>query len=177
MDFCLYGATRDDIPQVYIKSAFDLGAALGRRGHSLVFGAGATGLMGAAARGVRSQGGRLIGVAPRFFDEPGVLIQTCDEMVFTEDMRQRKKVMEERADGFIAVPGGIGTMDEFFEILTLRSLGRHNKRIAVFNPDGYYDELLAFLQKMEAQHFISPELWGRLGIFSDPDPLISYLEQ
>lgn len=176
MDLCLYGATRDDIPEVYIKSSYNLGAALARRGHGLVFGAGDTGVMGAAARGVRSQCGRLIGVAPRFFDEPGVLVPDCDEMIFTDTMRQRKQVMEDRADGFIAAPGGIGTLDEFFEIITLRCLGQHQKPIAVFNPAGCYDELLAFLHKMVSQNFIHPELWDRLGIFSDPEALISYFE-
>lgn len=175
MELCLFGAASDAVPVVYITQTERLGQRLARRGHTLLFGGGATGMMGAAARGVRAGGGRIVGVAPRFFDRPGILAP-CDEMIFTDTMDERKAVMETRADGFIAAPGGIGTLDEFFEVLTLRSLGRHAKPVAVFNAGGYYGDLLAFMKKMEAEGFISQTLWECMAVFSDADELLDFIE-
>lgn len=177
MELCVFGAASDAVPEVYIKQTEALGEAMARRGHALIFGGGATGMMGAAARGVHRGRGRIIGVAPGFFDHPGVLTPLCDELIFTETMDERKTLMESRADGFIAAPGGIGTLDEFFEVLTLRSLGQLAKPLALYNITGYYDELLAFLRTMEAQTFISRELWSCLGVFTDPDALLDYMER
>ena len=87
---------------------------------------------------------------------PGILHKTCDEFIFTETMRERKQIMEERSDAFIMVPGGIGTLEEFFEILTLKQLGRHNKPIVVFNINGYYDDLEKMLYKSETEGFMRP---------------------
>ena len=101
--------------------------------------------MGAAVKGVQAKGGYSLGVAPHFFDKPGILHDSCNEFIFTDTMRQRKQIMEERSDAFITVPGGIGTFEEFFEILTLRQLNRHHKPIAVFNINGYYDHLTAMI--------------------------------
>lgn len=176
MNICLYGAARDTVPEVYIKTIYKLGKELARRGHTMVFGGGMTGMMGAAARGVREAGGQMIGVAPHFFHTPGVLVEDCGELIFTDTMRQRKQKMEDLSDAFIAVPGGIGTLDEFFEIFTLHSLGRHSKPIALYNVNGYFDELIAFLKKAETETFIGPELWDCIGIFSEAEPLFAYLE-
>lgn len=176
MNLCLYGGARSTVSEVYINSCYALGEELARRGHTLVFGGGDTGMMGAAARGVKARSGRLIGVAPQFFDIPGELYPHCDAFHFTHTMRQRKKLMEDLSDGFIAVPGGIGTLDEFFEIFTLRSLSQHQKPVALYNLGGYFDELLAFLKKAEAQTFIRPELWNCVGVFEDLESLFPYLE-
>ena len=176
MNICLYGAARDTVPEVYIKSIHELGRELAHRGHTMVFGGGMTGMMGAAARGVREAGGHMIGVAPRFFHTPGILVEDSGELIFTDTMRQRKQIMEDLSQAFIAVPGGIGTLDEFFEIFTLRSLGQHGKPVALYNVNGYFDELIAFLKKAEAETFIGPELWDCISIFTDLDSLFSYLE-
>lgn len=176
MELCLFGAASNAVPEVYIKQTEHLGERMAARGHRLIFGAGATGMMGAAARGVKSGGGHITGVAPRFFDRPGVLTPLCDELIFTETMDERKTIMESRADGFIIAPGGIGTLDEFFEALTLRSLGQLEKPLALYNIAGYFDTLLSFMKEMEAGHFIAPELWACLGVFDDPDELLAYLE-
>lgn len=176
MELCIFGAASDAIPTVYIKQTELLGERLARRGHALVFGGGATGVMGAAARGVHRGGGRIVGVAPRFFDRPGVLTELCDELVFTETMDERKNLMEARADGFIIAPGGVGTLDEFFEVITLRTLGRHGKPVALYDAGGFYDELVAFLRKMEVERFVDPTLWDCLGIFADADALLDYME-
>ncbi len=177
MDICLFGASRDSVPAIYLEGAAELGRMIGSRGHSLVFGGGCTGVMGAAARGVREAGGRLIGIAPKFFDSPGVLVPDCDELIFTDTMAQRKAIMEERADSFLIAPGGIGTMDEFFQMLTLRSLGLHDRPLALYNLNGLYDDLLAWFERLTAESFISPEAMSCFGIFDDPALLLDYLEK
>ncbi len=176
MDLCLFGAASDAVPEVYIKQTELLGERMAAHGHRLIFGGGSTGMMGAAARGVKRGGGHVTGVAPRFFDRPGVLTPLCDELIFTGTMDERKALMEARADGFIIAPGGIGTLDEFFEVLTLRSLGQLEKPLTLYNIDGYFSPLLSFMKKMDAEHFIAPELWTCLGVFDDPDPLLRYME-
>ena len=176
MELCLFGAASDIVPTVYITETEKLGEAMAARGHSLVFGGGATGMMGAAARGVHRGGGRVIGVAPAFFDQPGVLSELCDELILTKTMDERKAIMESRADAFIAAPGGIGTLDEFFEVFTLRSLGQLDKPVLLYNIDGYFDELLAFLKTMEDQRFIQPTLWTHLGVFSRAEDLLDHLD-
>ena len=176
MELCLFGAASEAVPSIYITQTELLGEAMAARGHSLVFGGGATGMMGAAARGVHRGGGRVIGVAPAFFDTPGVLSELCDELVLTGTMDERKAIMESRADAFLVAPGGIGTLDEFFEVFTLRSLGQLDKPVLLYNIDGYYDELLAFLKTMESQRFIRPELWEHLGVFSDAEDLLDHLD-
>ena len=176
MELCLFGAASDAVDEVYIKETERLGERLAARGHGLIFGGGASGMMGAAARGAHRGRCRITGVAPRFFDEPGILTPLCTELIFTETMDERKAIMEARADGFIAAPGGVGTLDEFFEVLTLRNLGRHGKPVAVFNIAGYYDGLLAFLRRMEAERFVSASFPESFAVFSDADALLDYME-
>lgn len=177
MNLCLYGASSDQIAPAYLQAVEALGEKLARRGHGLVFGGGAQGLMGAAARGVSSRSGYILGVAPSFFNVDGVLYPHCTEFIYTETMRQRKQIMEDRADGFIMVPGGIGTYEEFFEMLTLKQLGRHSKPIAVLNLDGYYDLLQQMLEQTIEQGFMKPACRELYGVFSDADALLDYLEQ
>ena len=176
MNICLYGASSDQISPAYFEAVTALGRELGRRSHGLVFGGGSRGLMGAAARGVHEAGGRIIGVAPRFFDRPGILFEFCDEFIFTDTMRERKLTMEARADAFLAVPGGIGTLEEFFEMLTLKQLGRHRKPIALYNIGGYYDSLLRFLEESVEQGFTLDACLGLCAVFDEPGPCLAYLE-
>ena len=127
MNICIYGASSAKLAPVYYEKTEELGRMMGLRGHGLVFGGGATGLMGAAARGVDAYHGYILGIAPTFFDQPGVLYEHCSEFIFTETMRERKKLLEERSKATIVAPGGIGTYEEFFEILTLKSLEAFEK--------------------------------------------------
>lgn len=176
MNICIYGAASDSIHPSYKKEAWELGAEIGRAGFGIVFGAGATGLMGAAARGFRSASpkGELIGIAPRFFDRPGVLYEDCSRLIYTDTVRERKQLMEETSDIFLALPGGIGTFEEFFEILTLKQLGRHDKPVILYNMNGYYDHILsqlkravdeAFMYNLDLCNFVSSprELFELLG--------------
>lgn len=114
MNICVYGAASDEIDKIYTAEAEKLGEKMAKCGHSLVFGGGAGGMMGAAARGIHKNGGNIIGVVPTFFNVDGILFEHCNEMIRTETMRERKQIMEDRADAFIMTPGGIGTFEEFF---------------------------------------------------------------
>ena len=134
-------------------------------------------MMGAVTRGMTEENGEILGVAPGFFNVDGVLYEKCTEFIYTETMRQRKQIMEERADAFVMTPGGIGTFEEFFEILTLKQLGRHNKPIAVLNVNGYYDAMETMLRTAVEQNFMKPACLNLYGIFSDPQQLLTYLEQ
>lgn len=176
MKICVFGASSRELAQGYYDAAFELGAELARRGHELVFGGGTSGLMGAAARGVSSVGGRLTGVAPRFFDEPGILYEGCTEMIFTETMSERKKTMEDMSDAFITLPGGIGTFEEFFEALTLKQLGRHAKAMAVLNTNGYYDAMEAMIQRAVSEEFFTASGRALYEMFEDAALLVNYIE-
>ena len=176
MTICVYGASSELIDREYITVTEELGRKMAKRGHSLVYGAGAQGLMGAVARGMYEEGGTIVGVAPSFFNVDGVLFENCTEMISTETMRQRKQIMEDRADCFIMTPGGIGTFEEFFEILTLKQLARHKKAIAVLNINGYYDAMEKMMQGAIDGKFMKPECSSLYKIFTDIDEMLDYLE-
>lgn len=176
MNICLYGASSPEIDEIFIKKTEELGEEIGKAGHSLVYGGGAAGLMGAAARGVEKGGGKVIGVAPSFFQVDGVLFENCTELIYTDTMRQRKQIMEERADAFVAVPGGIGTFDELFEILTLKQLGQHNKPVAIFNIDGYFDSLAKMLDVAVERRFMTEQSRALIKVISSAEELLDYFD-
>ena len=149
---------------------------MGKRGHGLVFGGGKEGLMGAAARGVDREKGYILGIAPRFFDKPGVLYEHCTEFIFTENMRERKHLLESRSDATIVVPGGIGTYEEFFEILTLKSLGRIDRPIVLYNIQGYYDSMRALLEYTAGEKFMSRDVVDMCRFMKDPEEILDYIE-
>lgn len=177
MNICLYGASSSAIDERYIKTVEEFGRLIGKCGHGLVFGGGAKGLMGAAARGVCSLGGRIIGVAPAFFNVDGVLFDRCTEFYSTETMRERKQKMEELSDAFVVVPGGIGTFEEFFEILTLKQLGRHGKPIALYNINNYFDNIKLLIEKAISEKFMSENSLELCEFFENGEELIIYLEK
>ncbi len=176
MKICLYGASSDDIKQIYIDTVFEFGKQIAQKGHTLIFGGGAHGLMGAAARGVRLQNGTVTGISPRFFDINDILFKDCTEFIYTETMRERKQLLEEYSDAFVVSPGGIGTYEEFFEILTLKQLAKHNKPIVIFNIDGYYDSMIKLLQATVDQGFMKKECMEIFKVLSDPSEVIEYIE-
>ena len=178
MRICVYGASSPTIDPVFIRKTEEMGAELARRGHSMVFGGGANGLMGAAARGVRSGGGHIIGVIPKFFDKEKIeaVYGICDETVMPDTMRQRKQIMEEYADAFVMTPGGIGTFEEFFEILTSKQLFRHNKPIAIFNIDNYFAQLLQMMDAGVEKNFIRESVGELYFVTDDINDLFTYLE-
>ena len=155
MNICVYAASSDAVASAYLEAAEELGRLLAKNGHTLVFGGGQGGLMGACARGAASGGGEILGIAPRFFDEPGILFPGCTRFLYTETMRERKQLMEEHSQAFLVLPGGIGTFEEFLETLTLKQLGRHGKPMALLNTLGYYEPLLAMLRAAADSGFLS----------------------
>lgn len=175
MNICIYGASSNDIEKMYIHAGEDLGRFMAQSGHTLIFGGGQTGLMGAVVRGLSEYGGKSIGIAPRFFDIPGVLFADCTEFIFTETMRERKDLMEKKADAFIMTPGGIGTMEEFFEIYTLKQLKQHNKPIGILNTGGYYNDLIALLENTAAKGFMAHECLDLFVVSEDPEILLQLL--
>ena len=153
MRICVFASSSDRLDGRYLEEAHALGRLLGEGGHTMIYGGGASGLMGACARGAVEAGGEVIGIAPRFFDQPGVLFEGCSRLVLTDTMAERKTAMEEEAEGFLILPGGIGTMEEFFEVLTQRQLGLHAKPMALLNTAGCYTPLCAMLRRMAETGF------------------------
>lgn len=178
MKICVFGAASAHIDKIYIDTVEKLGEEMAKRGHSLVFGAGGTGLMGAAARGVKRGGGYVHGVVPSFFknDEVERLFDECDKLTYTETMRERKAIMEDDADAFIVAPGGVGTFEELYEIVTLKQLNRHEKAIVLLDIDGYYQKLEEFMHVACERKFITPSCLGLYEIMTDINQVLDYLE-
>ncbi len=176
MKICLYGSSSRELDQVFYDKAYELGVLMGQHGHELIFGGGEQGLMGACVRGLESAGGEAIGVAPRFFDLPGILHKECKEFIFTDTMSERKQIMEDLADAFLIVPGGVGTYEEFFETFTLKQLGRMTKPIGILNTEGYYDLLVEMLNKTIEMGFMKKECADIYGVFPEAEELLDYIE-
>ena len=155
---CVFCASSDNISPRYFEQARELGEEMARRGHRLVYGGGRVGLMGTVARAVHSAGGLVTGVIPRRADWSEVVYTEADDLIYTATMRERKAIMAERADGFIALPGGIGTFEELLEIITLYNLGYHRKPIVLLDRYGYYEPLYQMLEKSISEGFARPSL-------------------
>ncbi len=178
MKICVFGAASNEIDNSYIAEVEKLGEAMAKNGHSLVFGAGGHGLMGAAARGVRKGGGDVFGIIPQFFRDENIeeIFDDCTELIFTETMAERKTKMENLCDAFVVVPGGIGTFEEFFQVLTLKQLGRHSKAIVLYDINGYYKNLEAFLQLSVDERFIRDGCKNLYEYCATPDGVLDFLE-
>ncbi len=176
MNICVYGASSNNIDQKFKDDVYSLGRYIASNGHTLVYGGGTNGLMGAVMQGVASLNGKSIGVAPKFFDHDDILCKNCTEFIFTDTMRERKKIMEDCSNAFIMVPGGIGTYEEFFEILTLRQLGQHSKPIGILNTLGYYDDLLNLLETTSQKGFMRDDISSCYVVSDSPEELINMLE-
>ncbi len=156
MNICVFGAASPKIDQKYVEAVELLGEALAARGHHLVFGGGMYGLMGAAARGAKKGGAKVTGVIPQFFIDKKIepVYEECDELITTQSMSERKDIMDAISDAFIVTPGGIGTFEEFFQMLVLKQLDQHNKPIAVFNVSGFYYGIEALMHNSAEESFL-----------------------
>ena len=177
LNICVFGAARDEIGENFMALGTALGRELAARGHTLVFGAGGHGMMGAAARGAYEMGGEIIGVVPYFFNTPGILFEHCTELIRMETMAERKTIMEERSDAFIALPGGIGTMEEIFEVITLSSLGRMQKKSAFLDAESYWEPAVELLRGAVEKGFAGKELNEHYARFTDVEACLDYLEK
>ena len=178
MKICVYGAASSLIDKSFVEAGEELGRKMAERGHSLVFGGGRSGMMGAPARGVREKGGEVLGIAPKFFEEnnPEVAFEDCTEFIHTGTMRERKRLLDESSDSFIVTPGGIGTFDEFFEILTLKQLGRHNKAIIILNINGYFNDMLSMMKHAIDKQFITEDCVELFKVTKNIDEALDYIE-
>ena len=181
MNICVFGASSSTIDKTFIDRVEQLGRDIADRGHGLIYGAGASGLMGAVARGAYEKNGNIVGVVPDFFEEEdmgvdGRIFSKCTELIKTDSMRERKRIMEDRADAFIIVPGGIGTFEEFFEVFTLKQLERHNKAIAILNINGYYDAMLNMLDVAVKHKFLREACRLLYKVFTDENEMLDYIE-
>ena len=178
MKICVYGAASSLIDNSYIEAGKELGRKIVERGHGLVFGGGSHGMMGAVVDGVSEKSGYSLGIIPEFFKEAGAEISAdnCTDYIYTETMRERKRELEENSNAFIVTPGGIGTLDEFFEILTLKQLGRHNKPIAIYNINGFFNELDEMMNKSIEKQFITNDCKELYSTFDNIEDMLDYLE-
>ena len=176
MNICVFGASSDRLAKEYYDTAEELGRLIAKRGSTLIFGAGSDGMMGKCAEGAESAGGHIIGIAPAFFDEPGILYKASGELILTETMDERKQLMNERSDAFVALPGGLGTFDELFGCLTLKQLGLHAKPIILLNTLGYYDELHALIVHCMEKGFAGKDTASLLGLCDTPEQVMEYLD-
>ena len=160
---------------LYVAQAQALGAALVAQGLTLVYGGGRVGLMGAIADAVLAHGGQVVGIIPDFLDAKELSHRGCTELHIVHSMHERKLLMAERADAFIAMPGGYGTLEELFEVLTWGQLGLHRKPVGVLNVAGYYDHLLRALDRMRDDELLRPENRAMLLQAATPADLLTQL--
>jgi len=173
---CVYCSSSDRLDVKYYAAAEALGRALAARGWGLVYGGGKVGLMGALARTVKAGGGRVVGVIPQFMCDKELAYDEADELVTVITMRERKMLMEARADAFVALPGGWGTLEEIMEILTLRQLDVIRKPCVFLNQDGFYDELFRFFGKMVEERFNKPTNLSLFEVARTVDETVAFLE-
>jgi uncharacterized protein (TIGR00730 family) len=173
----VYCSSSSSIAPVFLDAAKELGAALARKKWKLVYGGNDVGMMGVLAAAVRAGGGQVIGVTPQLFMDKGVADHACDELHITACMRERKAKMELCGDGFVALPGGLGTFEEFFEIVCGRQLAYHNKPIVLLNVDGYYDPLLRMIDHGRELNFIRPRATQLYFVATTVAEAIDYLQR
>jgi len=170
---CVYCGSANHASRKYFLAAQSMGETFARAGLTLVYGGGRTGLMGALADGVLNAGGQVIGVIVTNMNTPELAHTRLTRMEVSDTIHQRKARMYALADGYIALPGGYGTLDELFETLTWAQIGEHQKPVGLLNVDGYYDSLLIMLDRATAEGFIFPEHRASLLCETDPQKLLA----
>ncbi|WP_433370267.1 TIGR00730 family Rossman fold protein [Actinoplanes sp. CA-142083] len=161
---CVFCASSSTLEQKWLDLATHTGAELAARGHTLVSGGGCVGMMGAVAAGARAGGAHTLGVIPQSLVDLEVADLNSDELIVTDDMGARKNIMIERSDAFITLPGGLGTLDELFEVWTTATLDLHAKPIVLLDPEGFYDGLLAWLDRLAGTAFVRPAALARVSV-------------
>ena len=174
---CVYCGSRPGNSPEFTALAQQVGTWIGRHGGQLVYGGGRTGLMGIMADAALAAGARVIGVIPKALVEKEWAHTGCTELHVVENMHERKRIMAEHADAFLALPGGIGTLEEFFEVWTWRQLGYHDKPVGLLNLDGFYDSLLTFLASAVTSGFMNEWQMGLIRTGSDAERLMAELVQ
>lgn len=177
MNICVYGSSSEHIAEIYKEESEKFGEVIAKKGWGLVFGAGKYGLMGAVSRGaLKGNCKNIIGVVPDFFKGRGVLAEYCTELVFTKTMRQRKQYMEDHSQAFVMLPGGIGTYDEFFEMITLKQLGRHEKPIIIYNINGFFDPMFEMLNHAIKEKYMTEHVLKLVSVVNSASEAVSAIE-
>lgn len=172
MTFTVYSASSGQVPAVYLEAARTLGRLIASESHTLVNGAGRTGLMGACTDACLAAGGKAIGIIPQFMIDQGWQHRGMTELLVTPDMHRRKELMAEKSDACIALAGGVGTLEELLEIITWKQLGLYLKPIIILNTNGYYDALLAQLQRAADECFMRPQHTAIWSVAATPEEAI-----
>ncbi|HSS13470.1 MAG TPA: TIGR00730 family Rossman fold protein [Rhizomicrobium sp.] len=171
----VYCSSHRDVAQAYFDAAAELGTAIAKQQWNLIYGGNDCGCMGALANATRNAGGRVVGVTPQLLVDNGIADEKCHELIVTRTMRERKAVMEARGDAFITLPGGLGTLEEIFEIIVGRVLGYHAKPVVLLNIAGFYDPLLTMLYHGVEQRFIRPKALTHLHVSPTVESTMEYL--
>lgn len=185
--FCVFCGSQSGANPAHASTARELGRELARRGHTLVYGGGRIGLMGAVAQAALQAGGQVVGVIPQALSAKEIAFAEATELIVVGTMHERKARMADRADAFVALPGGYGTCDELFEVLTWGQLGIHRKPVAVLNVGGFFDPLLAWADHMTREGFLKPrhrglllaadtvpDLFAKLAAWHPPEPVVKW---
>lgn len=174
---CVFSSSSDAVSPHYMEAASALGALLAEQKLTLVYGGGKVGLMGAVARAVHANGGKVVGVIPHYLRKKEVAYEQADELIVTKDLRERKAIMEERADAFVALPGGFGTLEEILEILTLKQLEAHGKPVVFLNTNGFFEPLLAMFERLYHEQFTKSDYRGHYHIADAPSDVLAHFDE
>lgn len=172
---CIFAASSEAARATFGHVAAELGRLIAKDNIELVYGAGKVGLMGAVAEAVHAHGGRVIGVIPEKLDIPALTYTACDELIITKTMAERKATMAERADGFLVLPGGFGTLEELFEVLVLRQLGYHDKPIVFINTEGAFDGLMSYFAEMIELDLVKEDQCNLFDVAATPEAAMDAL--
>ena len=171
MNICVFCSANDVAPQ-YVAAAEKLGRWLGREGHTLVYGGANLGLMEAVARAAHEAGATVVGVVPAILEKTGRASDHIDVRVLCDSLDDRKAIMVERSDLFVALPGGVGNLDEIFTVVAAASIGYHHKRVVLLNIDGFWDSLLAMLDDLQSKGVLRPGLKETLTVVTEVEKVV-----
>lgn len=174
---CVFCGSSDSIDDTYLDAAWTMGQAVAEGGFELIFGGGGTGLMGSLADAALAGGTKVVGILPRLFNTPALAHPNLTELRIVDDMYNRKAIMMDAADAFLALPGGFGTFEELFEVLTWAQIGLHRKPVGVLNVNGYFNPLLDLIEHARVEGFIYEEHPSLLIVEEDVDRLLARLTQ
>ena len=174
---CVFCSSSEAVASDYKDLARELGTVIGQRGDTLIYGGCNVGLMGLLARSVHEHGGRVIGIIPQKLADNGLAYAEADEQILTNDLRDRKALMDERSDAFVVMPGGLGTLEEAIEILNLKQLKYHRRPVVFLNSGGYYDRLFHFIEQTFEEKFVKPGVRRLYHTVGGVEELLKYLDE
>jgi uncharacterized protein (TIGR00730 family) len=174
---CVFSSSSSAVNSLYRDTTIELGKKLGQEGFDLIFGGADVGLMGVIARTAQNHGAKVTGVVPKSLVEKGIAYQEADELIISNNLRDRKEIIESKSDAFIALPGGFGTLEEIMEIITLKQLQLHNKPIVFINTNGYYDNLIAQFETGYQENFAKKDLKELYYVSKFAEDAIDYIKR